>query len=83
MRFKAARPCEDVDNGGIGEEVVGAEGVVLGPMEETEGKMGIVFYAEGNVGKFGRGEACGVERLKEVPAALGSLLCENRNDGGD
>lgn len=46
-----AGPSEDVDDGGVGLEVVVAEGLVLGPEEEAEGKTGIVFNVEGNLGK--------------------------------
>lgn len=72
-----------MDDGGVGEEVVVAEGVVLGPVEEAESEMGVVFYAEGDLGEFCGGEACGVEGFEEVPAAFGSLGCENGDDGGD
>ena len=40
-----------MDSGGVGEEVVVAEGLVLSPEEEAEGKMGIVLELEGNFGK--------------------------------
>lgn len=45
--------------GRIGGEVVVAEGFLFGEEEEAEGKVGIVFELESNLGKLGGGEAGG------------------------
>lgn len=76
-----AGPGQDVDHGAVGEEVVGTEGFALGPEEESEGKVGIVFKAEGNLRKFVGVEAIGVERMEVVPPGLGAELGEDRNNG--
>ncbi|KAK8522342.1 hypothetical protein V6N13_115316 [Hibiscus sabdariffa] len=52
---------EDVNCGGIGGEIVVTEGFLFGEEEEAEGKVGIVFELEGNLGELGRGETGGEE----------------------
>lgn len=59
-----------MDSGGVGEEVVVAEGLVLSPEEEAEGKVGIVLELEGNLGKVIWVETVGVERLEVAPTRL-------------
>ena len=48
-----------MDDGRVGEEVVGAERavLVLGPLEEAKDEMRIVFYLEGDLRKVVWGEA--------------------------
>lgn len=75
-RFEAA-PGKDVDDGGIGEEVVVAEGLVLGPEEEAKGKVGIVLEEERYLGKVIWMEAVGVERVEVAPPGLRALLGED------
>lgn len=70
-----------MDDGGIGEEIVVAEGLVLGPEEEAEGKVGIVLEEERYLGKVIWMEAVGVERVEVAPPGLRALLGENRNNG--
>lgn len=65
---------KDVDYGGVREEVVVAEGLALGPVEEGEDKTGIVFDVEGNLGKVIWVEAVGVERVKVAPSGFGALV---------
>lgn len=59
-----------MDSGGVGEEVVVAERLVLSPEEEAEGKVGIVLELEGNLGKVIWLETVGVERLEVAPTRL-------------
>lgn len=59
-----------MDSGGVGEEVVVAERLVLSPEEEAEGKVGIVLELEGNLGKVIWVETVGVERLEVAPTRL-------------
>ncbi len=59
-----------MDSGGVGEEVLVAERLVLSPEEEAEGKVGIVFQLEGNLGKVIWVETVGVERLEVAPTRL-------------
>lgn len=57
-----------MNGGGIGKEVVAAERLALGPDEEAEDKMGIVFELECNLGKLCWVEAVGVDRPEVIPA---------------
>lgn len=57
-----------MNSGGIGKEVVVAERLGLGPEEEAEDKMGIVFELEGNLGKLSWVEAVRVDRPEVIPA---------------
>lgn len=59
-----------MDSGGVGEEVLVAERLVLIPEEEAEGKVGIVLQLEGNLGKVIWVETVGVERLEVAPTRL-------------
>lgn len=74
---------EDVNYGGIGGEVVVTEGLVLGEEEEAEGKVGIVFELEGNLGELERGETGWEEGEDGGPARLGAIMGEDGGDGGD
>lgn len=52
---------EDVDDGGVGGEVVGGGGEVEGPAEEAEGEAGVAAEGEEDGGGLGGGEAGGRE----------------------
>ncbi|KAK8648992.1 hypothetical protein V6N13_129730 [Hibiscus sabdariffa] len=51
--------ARDVNCGGIGGEIVVTEEFLFGEEEETEGKVGIAFELEGNLGELGKGETGG------------------------
>lgn len=70
-----------MDDGGVGEEVVVTEGLVLGPEEEAEGKVGIVLEMDGYLGKVIWMEAVGVDRMEVAPPGLRALQGEDRNNG--
>lgn len=66
-----------MNDGGVGEEGVVAEGLVMTPEEEGESKMWIVFYLENNLGSFDGGEAFREQRLEMAPSGLRTLVSEN------
>lgn len=72
-----------MNGGGVGAQVVVAEGAPLREEEEAEGEVGAVPEAEGDLGELRRGEAAGAHGAEVGPPRLGAAVGQERDDVGD
>jgi hypothetical protein len=74
--------CKDVDDGGVGGEVVVTEGFGLCPLIEVKSEVGFVFEVECDLGEISGGEGVWVEGVECVPTGFRTVVCEDGDSFG-